>query len=79
MHIRDPTSTQVRGDLDSLSETVQIFEDSHRAIVRGVGSVKGISQLTEVCTLSAMEYVDGRWTYLRPSHMSNNWSFKYNL
>merc|ERR1719261_388633 len=52
--------------LESLAETVQIFGDSHRDIVRGVGSAKGLPQLTEVCTMSAMEYVDGRWTYLRP-------------
>jgi hypothetical protein len=52
--------------LDKLSETTSLFEDSHRDIVRGVGSLPDMPQLADVCTLSQMKTVNGIWNNMQP-------------
>jgi carbonic anhydrase len=52
--------------LVDLANTMSLFEDSHRDIVRGVGSMPEMPQLAEVCTLAEMKEVNGRWNAIQP-------------
>jgi len=53
--------------LDELAKTMSLFQDSHRDIVRGVGSLTDMPQLAEVCTLAQMKEVNGAWNAVQPS------------
>jgi carbonic anhydrase len=55
--------------LVTLSATMSLFEDSHRDIVRGVGSLPEMPELTDVCTLGKMKSVNGIWNRMAP-HVS---------
>jgi len=52
--------------LDTMSSTMSLFEDSHRDIVRGVGSLPDMPQLSDVCTIEKMKAVNGIWNNMQP-------------
>ena len=52
--------------LASLESTMTLFEASHQDIVRGVGSVADMPQLTDVCTLAKMSAVTAEWNKMQP-------------
>jgi len=52
--------------LDIMSTTMSLFEESHRDIVRGVGSLPDMPILSDVCTLAKMKAVNGIWNNMQP-------------
>jgi hypothetical protein len=53
-------------NLASLSATMSSFEDSHQDIIRGVGSLDDMPELTDVCTLAKMMSVTAEWNKMQP-------------
>jgi hypothetical protein len=52
--------------LSKLANTMQLFVDSHYDIVRGVGSISEMPELTDMCTLYEMKTVNGKWDKMQP-------------
>jgi hypothetical protein len=59
---------QIRTDesLGKLLGTMELFQDSHKDIVQGVGSISEMPELTDMCTLLNMKAVSGEWNNLQP-------------